>query len=53
MFLTPLEVATSLKVSTMTVYRLCRSGELPHVRVGQSIRIKEADLTQYLTGEPA
>ena len=53
MFLTVVEVAEKLRVSTMTVYRLCQSNELPHVRIGQSIRIKEADLTQYLTGEPA
>jgi excisionase family DNA binding protein len=37
-----------LRVSTMTVYRLVRSGELPAIRVGKSFRIQQHDLTAYL-----
>jgi excisionase family DNA binding protein len=51
MWLTVAEVAEQLRVSTMTVYRLCRAGDLPSIRVGSSIRIKREDLAQYLTGE--
>lgn len=46
--LTAEEVAEILRVSTMTVYRLIRSGELPAVRVGRSYRVREADLDEYL-----
>lgn len=47
-FLTAAEVASLLRVSTMTVYRLIRSGELPAVRVGKSYRVREDDVDRYL-----
>jgi excisionase family DNA binding protein len=47
-FLTVAEVADTLRVSTMTVYRLIKSGELKAVRVGKSYRLTEDDLDQYL-----
>lgn len=37
-----------LRVSTMTIYRLVRRGELPAVRVGRNYRVRESDLTRYL-----
>ena len=40
-FLTVAEVADMMRVSTMTVYRLVKSGELPAVRFGRSYRIPE------------
>ena len=40
-FLTVAEVAETMRVSTMTVYRLVKSGELPAVRFGRSYRIPE------------
>jgi excisionase family DNA binding protein len=46
--LTAQEVADLLRVSSMTVYRLIRSGELPAVRVGRSYRVRRDDLHQYL-----
>jgi excisionase family DNA binding protein len=46
--LTAGEVADLLRVSTMTVYRLIRGGELPAVRVGRSYRVRQADLDTYL-----
>lgn len=42
------EVAKALRVSSMTVYRLVHSGELPSVRVGRSYRIAEHDALAYL-----
>ncbi len=42
------EVAESLRVSNMTVYRLITSGELPAVRVGKSYRIRSEDMDNYL-----
>lgn len=47
-FLTVAEVADSMRVSRMTVYRLVHSGELPAVRVGKSFRVPAAALAQYL-----
>jgi excisionase family DNA binding protein len=45
--LTVKEVAARLRVCTATVYRLCAAGELPHFRVGASIRIREEDLRAF------
>jgi excisionase family DNA binding protein len=47
-FLTVKEVATLLRVSTDSVYGLCASGELLHVRVLNAIRIAPADLTVFI-----
>ena len=46
--LTVAEVASGMRVSNMTVYRLIRSGELPAVRVGKGYRIQEAELQRFL-----
>jgi len=47
-FLTVAEVATVMRVSKMTVYRLVHSGELPAVRVGRSFRVPEDAVNEYL-----
>ena len=47
-FLTVAEVATVMRVSKMTVYRLVHSGELPAVRVGRSFRVPEQAVNDYL-----
>lgn len=47
-FLTAGEVATLLRVSTMTVYRLIKAGELPAARIGKSYRVREDDVDRYL-----
>ena len=47
-FLTVAEVATLMRVSKMTVYRLVHNGELPAVRVGRSFRVPESAVTDYL-----
>lgn len=49
-FLTVAEVATIMRVSKMTVYRLVHSGELPAVRVGRSFRVPEKAVHGYLEG---
>ena len=41
------EVATTLRVSKMTVYRMIRAGELPAMRIGRSFRIPERSLQAY------
>lgn len=49
--LTVAEVAELFRVSSMTVYRLIRNGELPAVRVGRSYRVREEDLQSYLQAQ--
>lgn len=45
--LTAREVAELMRVSTMTVYRLIKSGELPAIRVGKHLRIRRDDVEAY------
>jgi excisionase family DNA binding protein len=47
-YLTVREVAGTLRVSNMTVYRLINAGDLPAVRVGKSFRLREDDVNRYL-----
>ena len=50
-FVTVAEVASQLRVSNMTVYRLVQAGQLPAVRVGRSYRIREEDVDKYLASQ--
>lgn len=47
-FLTVAEVATAMRVSKMTVYRLIQSGELEAIRVGRSFRVPESAVGKFL-----
>lgn len=47
-FLTVAEVASLMRVSKMTVYRLVHGGDLPAVRVGRSFRVPEQAVHDYL-----
>ncbi|WP_427015517.1 helix-turn-helix domain-containing protein [Pseudarthrobacter sp. P1] len=47
-FLTVSEVASVMRVSKMTVYRLVHSGQLPAVRFGKSYRVPESAVAAYL-----
>lgn len=47
-YLTIAEVAGSLRVSKMTVYRLVRAHELASIRVGKSYRVSEKAVEDYL-----
>jgi len=47
-FLTVAEVATVMRVSKMTVYRLVHAGTLPAIRVGRSFRVPEQAVHDYL-----
>jgi len=42
------EVAERLRVSTATVYALCKRGALRHVRVANAIRVPEAALLAFI-----
>jgi excisionase family DNA binding protein len=43
------EVAATMRVSNMTVYRLIKGGQLPAIRVGKNYRIRESDVNKYLS----
>lgn len=47
-YLTVAEVASTLRVSNMTVYRFITAGELPAVRLGKSYRLREDDVDKFL-----
>jgi excisionase family DNA binding protein len=43
------EVASIMRVSNMTVYRLIKSGQLAAIRVGKNYRLRRSDIEHYLT----
>ena len=47
-FLTVAEVAEMMRVSTMTVYRLIKAGDIPAVRIGKSYRLSEEEVDRFL-----
>ncbi|HEX5627784.1 MAG TPA: helix-turn-helix domain-containing protein [Actinomycetota bacterium] len=47
--LTVAEVAGTMRVSNMTVYRLIKNGDLPALRVGKNYRIRESDVDVFLS----
>lgn len=51
-FMTVEEVASLMRVSKMTVYRLLKTGELTSVRVGRSFRIPEKRGARVHPGSP-
>ncbi|HTH13173.1 MAG TPA: helix-turn-helix domain-containing protein, partial [Spirochaetia bacterium] len=48
--LTPSEVADRLQVAKNTVYELIKRGDLRGYRVGNQVRVNEADLEAYRGG---
>jgi excisionase family DNA binding protein len=42
------QAAERLNISKWMIYKLIRSGELPHIKIGVAVRIKEADLEEYI-----
>ncbi|WP_397589405.1 helix-turn-helix domain-containing protein [Sphingorhabdus sp.] len=51
--LTRLEVAQYLRVSDRTVSRLIRAGQLPALRIGRAVRIRQSDLLNMLNEKPS
>ena len=44
------EVAKYLKSSRSKVYLLLQKGEMPHVKIGRNVRVRDSDLTRYIDG---
>ena len=42
------EVATLMRVSNMTVYRMIKAGQLGAIRVGKNYRIRASEVDRYL-----
>ncbi len=42
------EVARYLKISKSKIYYLVQRKEIPHVKIGRNVRIKESDLAKWL-----
>jgi excisionase family DNA binding protein len=42
------EVAVYLKLSKSKVYFLVQSGQIPHIKIGRNVRIREKDLIKWL-----
>ena len=42
------EVARMLSLSRSRVYEMTQTGELPHIRMGKSVRVPHSGLLRYL-----
>jgi excisionase family DNA binding protein len=47
--LTVRQVCERTRLSLSTIRRALRAGDLPHNRIGRSIRVSEADLRRFLS----
>ena len=47
------EVASYLKVSKAKVYDLVSKNEIPHLKIGRNVRIREADLQVWVQKQSA
>lgn len=45
------EVATTLKVAYLTVYRWIQGGKLKAIKAGKQYRIKKEDLDKFIKGK--
>jgi excisionase family DNA binding protein len=46
--LKPQDVAQRLKISRAMAYKLLTMGELPAIRIGRIVRVRETDLEEYI-----
>ena len=47
------ELATYLKISRSTAYKLARSGKIPGRKIGRSWRFRKELIEQWLTSKPS
>jgi excisionase family DNA binding protein len=45
------KVAEQLAVGAWRIYQLCEDGELPHVRINNSIRVRPKDLEEFIASK--
>jgi excisionase family DNA binding protein len=46
--LTAAQVVKILMISKSNAYRLIQQGEIPSIRIGQSVRVREEDLEEFV-----
>lgn len=44
------EVAKKLRVSTSWVYKKCKAGIIPHIRIGNMVRFNRDEVEQWING---
>ena len=49
--LTPRQVADYLKLSKSKVYYLIQRRQIPHIKIGRNVRVKESALEKWLEGQ--
>jgi excisionase family DNA binding protein len=42
------EVARYLKISKSKIYRLLSKNEIPHIKIGRNVRIRQTDLQMWV-----
>jgi excisionase family DNA binding protein len=45
------EVAEYLKMSTSKVYHLVQRKQIPHLKIGRNVRIRESDLVKWVSAQ--
>lgn len=48
-FYTAIEIAQLLKISKSLAYRLIAIGEIPAIRFGRTVRVRQEDLDQFIS----
>lgn len=46
--LTPIDVARYLKLSKSKVYYLIQRRQIPHIKIGRNVMVKQSDLGEWL-----
>jgi len=44
------EVAEQLRVSSSWIYRKCKTGKIPHCKLGRTVRFKQGDIDRWVDG---
>lgn len=52
-YVKPSEVADALGVRVQRVYRMCQQGQIPHIRVGRTVRIPRSAWEEFLANQSA
>jgi excisionase family DNA binding protein len=47
-FFTPADIANLFKISKAKAYALLKRGEIPSIRIGSLVRVRQEDLLKYI-----
>ena len=51
LLLTPLQAAEAMAISLRSLWSLTKAGEIPHLRLGRSVRYRVESLRDYLAAQ--